>query len=142
MHLIYWYNFVHISSKCIFCKLYFFDEPFFYLLVNISSIFKHTVTWWKIIYFPQNSKKAWVQAVLSWLYALLEYKIIDSKNKHMRLVYSVVFNILPFSQYAHFCSGILYHITIRSDVTPLRVKKLLAIVARKNMGSWCNKLLR
>ncbi|XP_045129969.1 centromere protein I-like isoform X2 [Portunus trituberculatus] len=69
----------------------------------------------------------WQYAVLCWLEGMLEFGIIQSSEPLIHICYTTVFNLLSSLTLSSIASRLLYHMTVRQDVTPNRVQVLLKL---------------
>ncbi|KAG0720527.1 Centromere protein I [Chionoecetes opilio] len=74
-----------------------------------------------------NISVAWQHAVLSWLEGMLEYGIIAPAAPLVHICYTTIFNLTSCLSLSSVACRLLYHITVRSDVTSNRIHVLLRL---------------
>lgn len=89
---------------------------------------------------PMSS--AWQHAVLAWLGSLLEYGIVNSRNRYIHLCYTSVLNFMQHLNLCALACKILQYITIREDVTKNRVLFLMMLKGKPGFHNSTCHLLR
>lgn len=85
---------------------------------------------------------SWQYAVLTWLEGMLEFGIIPSSEPLVHICYTTVFNLMSSLSLSSMASRVLYHITVREDVTPNRVQVLLKLRLKPAFDVPASYLLR
>ncbi|KAK8397489.1 hypothetical protein O3P69_004925 [Scylla paramamosain] len=90
----------------------------------------------------KNVNVTWQYAVLSWLEGMLEFGIIHSSEPLIHICYTTIFNLTSSLTLSSVASRILYHITVRQDVTPNRVQVLMRLRLKPGFDASASFVLR
>ena len=101
----------------------------------------------------QKMSRLWVSSVLSWLSSVLEYNLVTVSDKHVRMCYYPLFNLLVYEKMASYCgsdilifhyryidlNNISIHVYINwyIDIVVHTIYPLYDLICYENMASYC-----
>ncbi|XP_050697441.1 centromere protein I-like [Eriocheir sinensis] len=75
----------------------------------------------------KNPSLVWQLSVLVWLKGLLEFGVVLGTEPLVHICYTSVFNMTSTLMLCPLACSVLYHMTVREDVTPNRIQTLLRL---------------